>query len=581
MQDFERRINLDYPYQRFKLVEVPVQYESYQHIWAGGFENIQPEIVLIPEMGAGIREANFAGNIRNFERRSRRGGPGMTKKDYQVRALNNFCNLFTSEEGQANFNFSRGNFEVEERANPYYIFAQFFNQAHYIVSDELPIFNRILEAYLKSTFADMRTSFMRQFSGMSEDEMANMALQNSSFAELLNDPEQKQIIDNVIELKGDALFSNIRAIAGKENFEDFLYTFLEDHKYQVTAFSEFALALESVFDIVLDQYISDWFNSKELPGFLFSSVMAENVRSENMVQTMVQFKVSNMEDVPGVVKIIFRLGGPGGRGGFGGPGMGPEEDNTIEKLVYLEGQQTKEVSYLLDQAPRAMTINTMTSKNIPMEIIRIFRRVEENNRKTPFEGEVVVPDPVDLEMPNETVVDNEDPEFQIIQPESKGFFVRLFQGSGDDEKKYSGFIRWRIPVNWTLTTNSSFYGRYVRSAYYARQGTGDRMARWNVPIQENGYYEVFFYMEQQPMGRGFGRGPGDEGERDAGRYQFIIHHDDGEETLTVNLNDIPGGWNSLGSFYFSPDTARIELSNQGEGEMVIADAVKLIREDAY
>jgi len=233
-----------------------------------------------------------------------------------------------------------------------------------------------------------------------------------------------------------------------------------------------------------------------------------------------------------------------------------------------------------------MTINTMTSKNIPMEIINTFRRVEENNRKRPFEGEIVVSDPVNLKMPNEFIVDNEDPEFRVIQPESKGLFVRMFSGSEDEETRYSGFVRWRIPVNWTLTTNSSFYGRYVRSAYYARQGTGDRLAQWNVPISESGYYEVFFFMEQQGMGRGFGRGPGGgpgsgEGERDQGQYQFIIHHDDGEETLTVNLNDIPGGWNSLGSFYFSPDTARIELSNKGEGEMVIADAVKLIKEDAY
>ncbi len=582
LQDYERKINLRYPYKRFTIVEVPVQYASFQHVWSGGFESVQPEMVLIPEMGAGLREANFAGTIDRMERRSKRGGPGLTKMDYEVRALNNFAGLFANEQGRGSFNYRRGQMQTEERANPYYIFPNFYNYVNYIAAEDLPIFNRVLESYLKSTFADMRTSWMRQFSGISEDEKANMALQEKSFSELLSDPEKVQIIDNVIKLKGEFLFSSIKATAGKEDFETFLYAYLEGHKFNVVPFSDFANEIDQRFNIDLQKFIDDWFQSKALPGFIFSPVTAENVRTQEMMKTMVEFKVSNLEPVPGIVKINFRIGGGGrgsDRGGFGGPG----EDNTIEKLIFLEGNQNKEISYLLDQAPRAMTIQTLTSKNIPLELINTFRTIEDNNKKVPFEGEVIVDDPVDLILPNEIIVDNEDPEFTFMQPESEGFFAKLLSKNKEEEQRYQGYRTWRIPVNWTLTTNSKFFGRYVRSAYYTRQGAGDRKAIWNVPIPESGYYEVYFYMEsQQAGGRGFVMKQGDRGGTgDAGKYQFIINHDDGQGTPLLDLNDISGGWNSLGSFYFSPDTAVIELTNLGDGRQVIADAVKLVKQDEH
>lgn len=596
-QDFERRINLNYPYKHLKIVEVPVQFISFQHVWAGSYENVQPEIILIPEMGAGIRQANIRGNISNAKRFSRRAEQGLSDKDYQMMALNNFTNLFLNEQIAQFFNPNQRNVNLTDRTNRYYIFPQFFNFTNFITSPELPIFNRVLEAYLKSTFSDNRAFMARQITGISGDERANMALQNKSFALLLNDPDQSPIINNVIRLKGDILFSNIKATAGKEDFEEFLYQYLEDNKYKVTYFKDFESELNNRFSVNLSNFIEEWLNSKELPGFLFSKVEAENVRAEDMVKTMVQFKVSNLENVPGMLKIVFRLGGFGGRGGFGGGGFGGVRmmaDNAIEKFVYLEGNQTKEISYLLDSPPRAMTINTMTSKNIPMEINNIFRRMNLNQGKLPFEGEIVVENKVDLIMPGEIVVDNEDPGFELIQPHNIGLFVRLVEKNMEEEEEtYSGMMRRRIPENWTLTTNSTFFGKYIRSAYYVRKGDGNRIARWNLPVEEKGYYDVFFYLEQQQITqmRGFpgsrpggGRGQESAGgretqqQRDAGQYHFIIYHSEGQEELTVNINDIEGGWNNIGSFPFSKGTAIIELSNKGTGQMVIADAVKLVKE---
>lgn len=594
LQDYERRINLKYPYNRLKVVEVPVQFTSFQHVWAGGFENVQPEIILLPEMGAGLRQANIRGNIKNALRFSRRDDQNLTEKDMQIMALNNFLNLFLNEQVRPNIRPVFGKVRIEERVNRYYIFPQFFNHTHFITSPELPIFNRVLEAYLKSTFSDMRTIMLRQFTGMTANERANMALQEKSFAQLLNDPEQSAIMNNVIQLKGDVLFSNIKALAGKEEFEEFLYAYLEENKFSVTSFRHFESEISTRFNLNLSSFVEEWMNSKQLPGFLFGPILTENVRGDEMIKTMVQFKVSNMEEAPGMIKIVFRLGAPGGRGGFGpgfmGMGGGGGADNVLERFVYLEGNQTKEVSFLLDMPPRAMTINTMTSKNIPMDINNFFRRIELNRRKIPFEGEVIVDDEVSLFLPGEIVVDNEDPGFELIQPENIGLFVRLMDKNEESEDAYSGMSGFRPPENWTLTTNSSFFGKYVRSAYYVRGGDGDRKARWNLPVSDAGYYNLYYYLEQQQMpqmrgsgGRGTQGGPGggpggDNQPRDAGQYHFVVYHDEGEQELSFNLNDMEGGWNNLGSFYFSSEKAAVELTNKGTAQRVVADAVKLIKE---
>ena len=61
-------------------------------------------------------------------------------------------------------------------------------------------------------------------------------------------------------------------------------------------------------------------------------------------------------------------------------------------------------------------------------------------------------------------------------------------------------------------------------------------------------------------------------------YHYIVHHDDGNEEVVLNLKDTESGWNFLGNFYFSPGPAMIEITNQSSGQIVVADAVKFVRQ---
>ncbi len=561
--DFKRTLNLEYDFKRLSLVEVPAQFKSFERTWTSSQEMVQPEQVFIPEKAFLIREADFE-NRKERNDRHRRGDSGeMTPLDKEMRVFGDFFRIFVNEQNR-DYQQSRGNWTAVQVGNPYYIFPLLYNFQNNIQSDRWPITNRVFEAYLKSQATDMRSMFMSSMNGgESKDVRANIALQDSTFKEILSDPNQKQIIDNVIKLKGDVLFSMIQWKAGEEEFKDFLTKVLNENKFKNISFEEFDKKLNEQFGIELIPMMDNWFNTKELPGYLISPIKVVKVKSEDAMQTMISLKITNFSDVEGLVKLSFRIGG---RGGMGGRGGGSE---MINKLVHLDANQTKDLSYLINTAPRMVIVNTMTSKNIPQTMMTFFREVEEDTKVKPYEGEKISETPVQLALESEIIIDNEDPEFKVTKIENRSLLEKLIFDEEVSKSKYSGTNWWRPPTNWTATTNSDFYGEYVRSAYYIKGGEGNLKASWSVPIKKAGYYDVYFHLYK---GRSFGRGR----QKAKGDYHLTVHGDDGAEEVTLAVQNAENGWNHLGSYYFSPDTALIELSNKSELRAIYADAVKLV-----
>ena len=568
-EDFQRKYNLEYSFNRLALIEVPAQFKTFDRIWTSSQELVQPEQVFIPEKGYLIREADLEGSKKRMKRWGGRGDNNMTPKDMEMRVLGEFLGLFEKEQ-LSDWRGGRSGMTATQTANPYFIFPMLYNFQNNIQSDQWPITNRIFEAYLKSQSTDMRSMFMSSMSGESEDERANITLQDSTFEEILSDLNQKRIIDNVIKLKGDVLFSTIKWKAGQEEFDDFLQKLLNENKFRNTSFEEFDQKINAEFGIEIIPIMDDWFKATTLPGYLFSPVKAVKVKAGDMMRTMVSLKVTNFSDVEGIVKLTFRLGGgPGGRGG--GRGGGSSSADAIDKLIYLEPHQTKDLSYLLDADPRMVMINTMTSKNIPQVIMNMFRDIEEDPKAIPLEKDVISKTQVQNALPGEIIVDNEDPEFEVTKIESESILERWILKEDENTQKYAGMNYWRPPSNWTAITNSDFYGEYVRSGYYLKSGDGSLSAKWYVPVKKAGYYDVYFHLYKSRR-----RGRGRDRQEEKGDYHFTIHGDDGPEEAALEIQNSDAGWNHLGAFYFSSDTALVELSNKSELKMIFADAVKIV-----
>ncbi|MFV0521034.1 MAG: M1 family aminopeptidase [Mangrovibacterium sp.] len=564
LQDYERSLDLYYPFERFSLVEVPVQFYSYQRVLSAATEYVQPEMVLFGEKGALSDQTDFQENYR----REKGGGPGggpprrrtnqMTDEELRMQVFRNFASSFFSSSGRPDFSRSGGQVEVSESVNPYYVFPLFYDYAYAISSTNWPVSNKVFGAYKESAAEDEGMGgWMRNMNGMTNDEKANVALLSHSFEELLQDPDQKDVINDVIELKGTSLVSIIREKVGDEAFDDFLYDYLYRHQFKTATLESFAGELRRKFHLDLISYMKDWFKSKELPAYLLGEVEAVNVLDKDELKTMVTFRISNIEPTEGVVEVEFRTGG--------GPRMMGGDSDNITKLIHLAGNQTKEITMLLSGNPRGGTINTLTSKNVPSQIRIDWGRLEEDDKITPHEGEKIIDDQVKVVAPGEIVVDNEDKEFEITTL-TQGSRLRKWLLASDEEKsKYSSFHQWRPPLGWTLTTNSDFYGTNIRSAYYTAVGDGDQVAKWHVPLQGEGFYSVYVYLFRPWRWR-----------RDKIEFDYQLTHAGGVEKIPVRVKD--KGWYYLGAYYFKSDTALIELSNQSRGKMVVADAVKFVKQ---
>ncbi|HKJ79826.1 MAG TPA: ABC transporter permease, partial [Prolixibacteraceae bacterium] len=171
LNDLERNYNLSYVFKRFNLVEVPAQFKTYERIWTSNQEMVQPEQIFIPEKAYLMRSADFEGMKKRMERWGR-GNDNMNPQDKEIRVLNELMESFT-EEQVTDWQGGRTGPDVVQLANPYFIFPMLYSFQNNIQSDKWPITNRIFEAYLKSQVTDFRAGWMRNISGMSEDEKAN------------------------------------------------------------------------------------------------------------------------------------------------------------------------------------------------------------------------------------------------------------------------------------------------------------------------------------------------------------------------------------------------------------------------
>ena len=58
-ENFEYKINMKYPYQRFSIIEVPVRFYTYPHPWTLYQETVQPAQVLLLEKGFLLLSSDF------------------------------------------------------------------------------------------------------------------------------------------------------------------------------------------------------------------------------------------------------------------------------------------------------------------------------------------------------------------------------------------------------------------------------------------------------------------------------------------------------------------------------------------
>jgi len=171
----------------------------------------------------------------------------------------------------------------------------------------------------------------------------------------------------------------------------------------------------------------------------------------------------------------------------------------------------------------------------------------------------------------EIIVDNEDSLFTYHHESKKSYLKNLIDSKKDPGYGYSKIRYWNPPTEWKNVLRSGFYGKYVRSAEYTKSGHDERTATWTGPIEHDAYYDIYCHIEKININR--------RRETKKADYNFKVFHQGGVEKIHLTDGDLENGWNYLGTYFITPSTAKVELSNESVGTMVFADAIKWIEND--
>lgn len=585
-------IDLYYSFRRVNLVETPVQFHPCERARTQYVEMVQPEMIFMPERGAGLSTLDFNRLKRAMERTDRRRDNERSEEEIETDLFRNFVNNTFFNAGLRSGGGFRGRGEElfnsgiggNYTRNPYCVFPLYYNLVSGISSEEYPAFNAMIETYLKEGYeVSPRESFR---GGLSESERANLALKEEGLLEIFSRNSQA-LITSAIHQSGSFFINALHNRVGRSEFDSFLYYYIEDHAFTEIEFSQFADDFRDAFNVEIAPYLEFTKAGTDLPEFLVSPLEYYQTRDDYGDVYVVRLKVSNIGGSNGLVDLSFRMPG----GGRQGPG-GMEEE---QRLYEIGVGETKDIQVIFYNPPRLMTVNTIISGNIPSSFSVFLRSATERNIVNLEEYARDVSEAVKMYEEGEIVVDNEDPGFSYVSVSNASKVKQFIDSRKEEQEKinYRSMNPWRTPATWTATAHSGMFGTTIRSAMVVGSGDGSNTAQWSTQLEDAGFYDVYVYIPVSAMfrgpsgrdrndrsgGRGRGRGRGPEFADRGTVYRYTVSSNEGTEAVEFTLERPEDGWNRLGTFHFPADTATVMLSNNTNGSRVIADAVKWVPKD--
>ena len=576
-QTYENNLNLEYPFPRFSIVEVPVHYSAFHHAWSVSQETVQPEMVFIPEKGVTLRSADFRRMARRNERRLERSNEDISEMESQAGMFAVFVNAtLTGRFGRANWDSE----DPFQRSPSYNVFPNMLTFRGGIDSKEMPWLGMALESWYTGRLEDITMNWSRMRWGMTLDERINLKLAEMSLRDLILDPEYRKMSHYALKAKGNFLFRMLESAASRDDLDAIITELFEDYEYGNVPGEVFVSSLGDRLGVDLPALAEGWYDDVSLPGFTMSPVEIFKFIDGEREKYQIRFSVTNNEDADGLIEFTFKqmdLNVRNGRG-FGMRRMMTATMTMGEdysRYVPVQAGETKELGFVLGFQPSSVQVNTLVSRNLPILMnIDLPEDLEEKKKVKPFDGERLRNEQVSLVVKGETVVDNEDPGFTFSSGKSKSLLKRLIpRGTREEDVKYVGMHFWGGETNrWQPTIDTKFYGGQVRSAHFISGGSGDLKAAFAASLEKSGHYDIYYHTSKitSPWRRHRGE------DTDYGKVHFLIYHDDGVEETELDLNSAEDGWNYLGSYYISKGEAKLEVTNKSEARFVIADAVKWV-----
>jgi ABC-type transport system involved in multi-copper enzyme maturation permease subunit len=579
--EFEVILGLDYPFEKLALVEVPIHFYSHKRLWSAADETVQPQLVLLQEMGTLCDGADFASYTRWYRSwgSKGRGGKGaeVTPTEIQTMFFNGFVrtNLLGTqpEKGDSKIDGLSGVTESDVDAE-YNLLPNYFAYTSTLASNRWPILHSALESWLQDRLSSATFRFDRR-EGLTDQEKTNRLLNGRSLSELLADENlSDDELQDIILAKGKYLMTAIESRVQEENFAQDLLGFIKRNTFDTITEDRFLRFLFAYREFDLEPVMAAWYGETRVPAFAVGAAEMSSVRVGEKERTHIHIPLTNLSESEGIITVSVMTAQSKSKG-YGG--------NLWEthSAVLIPPKTTKEVGILLDSRPVFLTLDTTISRNIPAAVNVNLWEQNMKEGESFFEGERSTPYEQGRPDGGEYVVDNEDEGFALIggggDSGIRSFFRRLFARS-DIESEYLAYNPSNPPGRWSRVILQDFYGTVIRSGCMIKVGEGGNRVSWTVELPESGSYDIYFHNETaNSSNKGGGKEGWDKPTQEA--KHFIIHHEDVMEEIAFDLRESSQGWVLLGTFRLAAGANTIEQSDQGKGAFVTADAVKWVKTD--
>jgi len=562
---------LDYPYGALTLVEVPIPLRGYGGGWRMDTTLTQPAMILSRENT--FPTAWFAGGKRQYERaKDREGGEARAKREILeaffendfnggnpfTAAARSFLGYQTSGSGPEAVPMDyvleqltsktvadkKGYFSV-------HFFSGNFGQEFVEAGQAMNSANRISDSYA-DILIDRLTSTNEVWDTISRVKLTEMDPREA--------PEETL---HVLALKGGAMADSMLDGMGKRQAGRFLAALREQSSGRAYTRDDIIYAGNQVGED-LETWLELWIDQTKLPGFWAENVRYFRLTDDDTGAPRYQLLVTirNGEDPAGLIRVEYRTEGgsrTGGRQQVGRqrtepitvPGNGSVEVGLVlsEPIEWL-----RVMPYLaLNRAPFNLTIPPIDSD----------RLIEQE----PFHGDREIELAADDS--GTIVIDDLDDAF-TVEVDDDGGGLRA-TGSKEDVDLDGGLPpveSFKAGPEWGRYIHPETYGKYRHTMAVVRKGKGSKRAVFTAEIPSSGRWELSFYLPAKQ------RSGLMSSNRDRGTWKLVIDDGTGTQPIDFEAETHDSGWNSLGVFDIADGAVRVIVTDETEGEYVLADAIR-------
>ena len=145
--------------------------------------------------------------------------------------------------------------------------------------------------------------------GISNNEKANLLMEQAPFKELLADPEHRDLLDNVTSLKANNLFAYAEENVGYKEYRDSLRAVLQRNIFTNLRFENLLDTMGMMAGVDLQRPLLTWNNPTPLPVYIFGTPEVTQITNRDKEVFVIKLQVTNDSDYDGVINVEINTDG--------------------------------------------------------------------------------------------------------------------------------------------------------------------------------------------------------------------------------------------------------------------------------